>query len=132
MKKIRNWSLSMKIVVSILSILILSVKSSGVSIFLLNEQNPLSVTTVICRQSFKTWRSCVLKSSVLKFNFLWGLNLIGEVIRASFPCPGLLGFLRNLLFLKKKTPWNSNAIAFIFLKKLNLDCSMWILERLDF
>ena len=39
------------ILVGTLSILILSVKNRGWGFFLLNEQNPLSVTKVICQQS---------------------------------------------------------------------------------
>ena len=42
-----------QILVGILSILILSVKNRGKVGFLLNGQNPLSVTKVICRQSLK-------------------------------------------------------------------------------
>ena len=39
------------ILVVILSILILSIKKRGLGVHLLNGENPLSVTKVICRQS---------------------------------------------------------------------------------
>ena len=59
-----------------------------------------------------------------------------EVIRTRFPCPGLLDFLRNLFYkknLKHGRSMGSDAIALNFLKKLDsTDCSMWVLERLDF
>ena len=45
-----------KILVSIPSILILSTRNRGVGFFLLNGQNPLSLTKVICRPALKTWR----------------------------------------------------------------------------
>ena len=58
------------------------------------------------------------------------------VIRTRFPCLGLLDFLTNL-FLKKILEYGqsigSDAIALNFLKKLeSTDCSMCVLERLDF
>ena len=106
---------------SILSILILFVRSKGVGFFLLNGQNPLSATKVICRQSLKTWRKWVLVSSKLKFNFESSTWTV-EVIITRFPCPGLLDFLRNL-FYKKNLEYGrsmgSDDIALNFLKKLD-------------
>ena len=48
------------------------------------------------------WRKLFVDSSLkLKFNFESSTWTV-EVTRTRFPCPGLLDFLRNLFFLKKK------------------------------
>ena len=112
------------LLVYILSILILSVRNKGVFIlffvFLLNGQNPLSMTKVICRQSLKTWRKQLLLSSKLKFNFESSTWTV-EVIRTRFPCPGLLDFLRNLFFnLKYERSMDSECYRFKFLEEIRL------------
>ena len=84
--------------VSILSILILSVRNSGWAFF---AQWTKSIKRdECCRQSLKTWRKWVLISSKLKLNFESSTWTV--VIRTRFPCLGLLDFLRNL-FLRKKS-----------------------------
>ena len=106
---------------SILSILILFVRNKGVGFFLLNGQNPLSATKVICWYSLKTWRKWVLISSKLKFNFESSTWTV-EVILTRSPCPGLLDFLRNLFYkknLKHGRSMGSDDIALNFLKKLD-------------
>ena len=115
------------ILVSILYFLTLSVKNRGWFFFLLNRQNPLSMTEVICRQSLKTLIKLVLISSELKFNFE-SSNFKVEVLRTRFPCQGLLDFLRILFFLKKNLNYGrsmgSDAIVLNFSKKLDsTDCS---------
>ena len=74
-------------------------------------------------------------SSKLTFNFESSTGTV-EVIRNRFPCPGLLDFLRS--FFKRKNlkfgrGYGQCAISLNFLKKLDsTDCSMQVLERLDF
>ena len=65
--------------VSILSILILSVRNREWIFFLLSGQNPLSVMKVICQQSLKTWRKEALIPPKLKFIFkssTWTVEVI--------------------------------------------------------
>ena len=110
------------ILVSILSILTLSVKNRGWFFFLLNRQNPLSMTEVICRQTLKTFIKLVLTSSELKFNFE-SSNFNVEVLRTRFPCQGLLDFLRILFFLKKSEIWAKYGqwcYCFKFLEEIRL------------
>ena len=116
------------ILVSILYFLTLSVKNRGWFFFLLNRQNPLSMTEVICRQSLKTLIKLVLISSELKFNSE-SSNFKVEVLRTRFPCQGLLDFLRILFFFKKNLNYGrsmgSDAIVLNLSKKLDsTDCSM--------
>ena len=116
------------ILVSILSILTLSVKNRGWFFFLLNRQNPLSMTEVICRQTLKTFIKLVLISSELKFNFE-SSNFNVEVLRTRFPCQGLLDFLRILFFLKKSEIWAKYGqwcYCFKFLKKIRLDWLFYV------
>ena len=106
--------------VSILSILILSFRNRGWD-FLLNRQNTLSVTKIICRQSLKIWKKQVLMSSKLRFNFESSAWTV-EIIRTRFSCPFLLDFLKNLFFLKNLNygrSMGSDAIALNFFNKLD-------------
>ena len=122
--------------VSILPILILPVRNKGVSFFLINGQNPLSVTKVICRQSIKTWK---LEQNKFLYHESWSSTLTVTLEQFkwlepdSHVQPGLLNFLRNLFFKKNlKYGWSmdSDAIVLNFLKKLDsIYCSMWVLER---
>ena len=86
---------------------------------MLNWQNSLSMTKVICALKLEE------KSSLkLKFNFESSTWTV-EVIRTRFPCPGLLEFLRNLFFLKKnlKYGWSSmgnGCYRFKFLEEIRL------------
>ena len=89
--------------------------------FLLNRQNLLSVTKVICRLSKleenKSISSSKVKVKLLRFNLnSW------SIIRTRFPCPGFLDFLWNLFYkktLKYGRSMGSDAIALNFLKKLD-------------
>ena len=55
-----------------------------------------------------------------------------EVIRTRFSCPGLLDFLRNLRNMDEGS-MGSDSMTLNSLEKLNsTDCSMGVLERLDF
>ena len=91
------------------------------SIFLLNRQNPLNVTKVICRLSKPEENKSISSSKVIVK--LWRFNFNNwSIIRTRFPCPGFLDFLRNLFY--KKPPkygrsMGSDAIALNFLKKLD-------------
>ena len=107
-----------KIFISILSILILSVRNREGGTDLLNGKNPLSVTKIICRQYLDENKFLPI-SSKLKFNFE-SSNWIVEVIRTRFPCPGLLHFLRNPFL---KNPLNGHGqwcYCFKFLEKTRL------------
>ena len=69
----------------------------------------------------------------MKFNLESSIETF-ELIRIRFPCPGLLDFLRNLLKnLKYGRSIDSDAINLNFSKELDsTNCSVWVLERLDF
>ena len=69
----------------------------------------------------------------MKFNLESSIETF-EVIRIRFPCPGLLDFLRNLFKnLKYGRSIDSDAINLNFSKELDsTNCSVWVLERLDF
>ena len=74
-------------------------------------------------------------SSKLRFNFESSACTV-EIIRPRFSCPFLLDFLKNLFFFKNLNygrSMGSDAIALNFFNKLDsTNCSMWVLERLDF
>ena len=110
---------------------------TGGGFFLLNEQNLLSMAKVIFRYSLKTWRklysSYIIKVEVDFESSTWTV----EVIRTRFPCPGLLDFLRNLFFKKKKKSeiWGKYGqwcYRFKLLEGIRLQCHWQWLFDVDF
>ena len=69
---VKRTSIFHLILVGILSIFILPVKNRGWFFFLLNGQNPLRVTKVICQQSLTSW--CGRDHYVRKYKFRFSFN----------------------------------------------------------